>query len=99
MTPTERKAPFAAICHDDPRANSHLIAKARRVEELEAALRDASASLAAALSILQRANSKQRQPKKVVASDMMFATMIMDCQKSLDRARAALKENTDATSD
>lgn len=51
---------------------------------------DLAASLSATLSILQRANKEKKRPRFVVASDKMFATMMIDYQKSLDRARATL---------
>jgi hypothetical protein len=53
---------------------------------------DATAHLAAALSILRLAHEKGKQPKLVVASDKMFAQMLNDYQKSLDRARKVLSE-------
>lgn len=55
---------------------------------------DLAASLAAALSILQRAHKEKQQPRLVAASDKMFVTMMVDYQKSLDRARAALNRET-----
>lgn len=69
----------------------------QRVEQLEGALVDAAASLAASLSILQRANSHKKQPRLVVASNAMFATMMIDYQKSLDHARAALTTGKERT--
>ena len=58
---------------------------ADRIAQLEDALIDAGASLAAAISLLERGG------KKAAASDKMFAVMLSDYQKSMDRARAALE--------
>ena len=55
------------------------------IERLRAGLLDAGASLAAAISLLERGG------KKAAASDKMFAIMLDDYRKSLDRARAALE--------
>ena len=59
---------------------------ADRIAQLEAALIDAVASLAAAISLLERGG------KKAAASDKMFAIMLDDYRKSLDSACAALGE-------
>jgi hypothetical protein len=55
-----------------------------RVAELEEVAVDVMASLAAAISLLERGG------KKAAASDKMFAQMLVDYNASLDRARAAL---------
>lgn len=58
-----------------------------RVAELEGVAVDVMASLAAAISLLERGG------KKAAASDKMFAQMLVDYNASLDRARAALGRN------
>ena len=58
-----------------------------RVRELEAALTDNAAHLAAAISLLERGD---KAAKKAAASDKMFDIMLNDYRKSLERARAAL---------
>jgi hypothetical protein len=50
---------------------------------------DVAASLAAAISLLERTQSA----KKSAASDKMFRIMLNDYRKSLERARAFLREN------
>ena len=62
-------------------------------DKLEAALIDVSASLAAAISLLERGG---KAAKKAAPSDLMFDQMLRDYNASLDRARAILKakENT-----
>ena len=69
------------------------IAAADRIEKLEAKLAmavdagvDVAASLAAAISLLERGG------KKAAASDRMFAQMLLDYNASLDRFRATLAE-------
>ena len=59
-----------------------------RVRELEAALTDNAAHLAAAISLLERGG---KAAKKAAASDKMFDIMLNDYRKSLERARAALE--------
>lgn len=54
------------------------------------------ASLAAAISILQRAYAEKKPPNKVVGSDTMFRQMLVDYERALDVAREAVnadKEN------
>ena len=58
-----------------------------RVAELEGVAVDVMASLAAAISLLERGG------RKAAASDKMFAQMLVDYNASLDRARAALGRN------
>ena len=58
-----------------------------RVRELEAALTDNAAHLAAAISLLERGG---KAAKKAAASDKMFDIMLNDYRKSMERARAAL---------
>lgn len=53
------------------------------------ALRDAGASLAAAISLLERGG---KAAKKAAPSDRMFDQMVKDYKASLTRARAALSE-------
>ena len=68
------------------RMKAELTTLRAEVDKLRAALVDAGASLAAAISLLERGG------KKAAASDKMFAVMLDDYRKSLDRARAALGE-------
>ena len=71
-----------------------------RVRELEAALTDNAAHLAAAISLLERGGEPA---KKAAASDTMFYIMLSDYRASLQRARATLaavsaeKEDDDKT--
>lgn len=58
----------------------------RQVETLREALKDATAHLVAATSLLARGG------KKAAPSGKMFAQMLVDYQTSADRARAALAE-------
>jgi len=62
------------------------------ITELEAALIDAAASLAAAISLLERGG---KTAKKAAASDKMFDQMLDDYRGSFERARATLKGKTD----
>lgn len=55
-------------------------------ERLRAALVDGGASLAAAISLLERGG------KKAAPSNKMFEVMLDDYRKSLERVRAALEE-------
>ena len=57
-----------------------------RVAKLEEATVDAAASLAAAISLLERGG------KKAAPSDKMFEQMLVDYCNSLERARAVLKD-------
>ena len=57
-----------------------------RIKVLEEALVDVSASLIAAISLLDGGG------KKAAASDKMFEIMLSDYQDSVSRARALLKE-------
>ena len=61
-------------------------ASAARINALEEALVDVSASLIAAISLLDGGG------KKAAASDKMFEIMLSDYQDSVSRARALLKE-------
>ena len=63
------------------RADSH--------HRLVEALTDVGASLAAAISLLERGG---KAAKKAAPSDRMFDQMVKDYKASLERARAALKE-------
>lgn len=56
----------------------------RQVETLREALKDATAHLVAATSLLERGG------EKAAPSGKMFAQMLVDYQTSADRARAAL---------
>ena len=58
-----------------------------RVAELEGVAVDVMASLAAAISLLERGG------KKAAASDKMFAQMLVDYNASLACARAALRRD------
>ena len=60
-------------------------AAADRIEKLETALLPAAASLAAAISLLERSG------KKAAASDKMFDIMLSDYRRALETVRAALK--------
>jgi hypothetical protein len=79
---------YDCSCGYDGKRDPLMIEAADRIEQLEDALIDAGASLAAAISLLERGG------KKAAASDKMFAVMLSDYQKSMDRARAALEERT-----
>lgn len=57
---------------------------ARKVIQIREVAIDAAASLAAAISLLERS------PKKAAPSDKMFDQMLVDYRASLDRARAVL---------
>lgn len=63
-------------------ARAHLDA---RVAELDEALVDVTASLVAAISLLERGG---KAAKKAAPSDRMFDQMLVDYQASVDRARA-----------
>ena len=58
---------------------------AARIEELEEALIDAVAHLAAAISLLERGG---KAAKKAAPSDKMFDQMLKDYKASLSRVRA-----------
>lgn len=58
----------------------------RKVEKLREALKDATASVVAATSLLQRGG------KKAAPSNKMFDQMVRDYMAASERARAALKE-------
>ena len=72
---------------DGPEAAAEIERLQARVRELEAALTDNAAHLAAAISLLERGG---KAAKKAAASDKMFDIMLNDYHKSLERARAAL---------
>ena len=57
----------------------------RRIAELEAALKDATVHLVAAVSLLESGG------KKAAPSNKMFEQMIADYKNGVERARAALK--------
>ena len=61
-------------------------AQARRIAELEAALKDATVRLVAAISLLERGG------KKAAPSNKMFEQMLVDYKNGVERARAALGE-------
>ena len=65
--------------------SERMFAAEARVAELERVAVDVMASLAAAISLLERGG------KKAAASDKMFEQMLVDYNASLDRARAALR--------
>jgi hypothetical protein len=75
----------APMCDCDEEADGieHL---SKEVERLREALVTSAASLAAAISLLERGG------KKAAPSDTMFAMMLADYQKALDNARAALTQ-------
>lgn len=54
------------------------------------ALKGVMASLVAAISILRRAADERKDPRKVVASNVMFEQMLKDYEASLQRARDEL---------
>ena len=70
------------------RLRVRLAAAERRAEEAEVLLIDVMASLAAAISLLERAG---KPAKKAAPSDQMFDQMLEDYRASLERARAALR--------
>jgi len=51
-----------------------------------------TASLAAAISIIERAEELKKPPSKAVASDTMFNIMLADCKKALEAARKHFKQ-------
>jgi hypothetical protein len=61
---------------------------AREVEKLREVTVSVAASLAAAISLLERGG---RAAKKAAPSDKMFDQMLTDYRKSLSSARTALK--------
>ena len=77
---TEDSSPALRHCATE------LLALRARVAKLEEATVDAAASLAAAISLLERGG------KKAAPSDKMFEQMLVDYRNSLERARAALKD-------
>lgn len=68
---------------------SELFTRADSHHRLVEALTDVGASLAAAISLLERGG---KAAKKAAPSDRMFDQMVKDYKASLERARAALKE-------
>lgn len=64
---------------------------APRLKAYESALLDCGASLAAAVSLLERGG---KAAKKAAPSDKMFDQMIKDYKASIDRTRAALEPRT-----
>lgn len=48
------------------------------------------ASLVASVSILKDAREQKKAPNMVVGSDKMFDQMIVDFEKTMDRARAEI---------
>jgi len=56
-----------------------------RIAELEAALKDATVHLIAAVSLLESGG------KKAAPSNKMFQQMLVDYKNGIERARAALK--------
>jgi uncharacterized small protein (DUF1192 family) len=89
------KADYESLRAENALLNSELLqrdmtwlpAKDAENERLRAALVSTTASLVAAISLLERGG------KKAAPSDTMFAMMLEDYQKSVDEARAALKED------
>lgn len=71
---------------ESERARADKAEAARRVKEIESVAVDVAASLAAAISLLERGG------KKAAPSDKMFEQMLTDYRNSLERARTALKE-------
>lgn len=72
------------------RAAAAITSQGERIAMLERVAIDLAASLAASISILERADQMKKQPNRAVASDTMFAQMLRDYRASLVRARAAL---------
>jgi hypothetical protein len=64
-------------------------AQAAEIKRLRRVAIDVAASLAAAISLLERGGETA---KKAAPSDSMFDQMLRDYTASLDRARAALSE-------
>ena len=67
-----------------PTAADVILALLARAEELEGVLIDATCSLVASVSLLERGG------KKAAPSDKMFTQMILDYKGSIERIRAAL---------
>lgn len=76
-----------AVAEDATTALAEMGKPAPLEKAVEAGI-DVSASLAAAISLLERGG------KKAAPSDKMFAQMLADYNASLDRARATLAELT-----
>jgi len=70
----------AGACHQ---AMSLIRKQEKRIAELEAALKDATAHLVAAVSLLERGG------KKATPSNKMFEQMLDDHKNSIERGRAA----------
>ena len=60
-----------------------------RIAELEAALKDTTVRLVAAISLLERGG------KKAAPSNKMFEQMLVDYKNGVERARAALEKKND----
>lgn len=72
------------VCTDVSAFLSNLEASNKRVAELERCVIDTAASLAAAISLLERGGNAS---KKAAPSDKMFDLMLADYRKSLSAAR------------
>lgn len=85
------EAQIAAIEEDGTQEHNEAIRLRGENARLREGLLDSSASLAAAISLLERGG------KRAAPSNKMFDQMLKDYQSSLERARALLnKEPTDA---
>ena len=89
---TDRQT-IAGLLRARETAESRATAAVARVAVLEGALTDTSASLAAAISLLERS------PKTAAPSDRMFDQMLQDYRASLGRARAAITQQEIKTDD
>lgn len=76
--------------------NGEVVEQAEREARLVEALTDVGASLAAAISLLERGG---KAAKKAAPSDRMFDQMLKDYSASLERARATLASLKDRTHD
>lgn len=83
VDPPMSVVPIYAVREHDLRA---LVTK---IDQTDDALRDTTASLVAAISLLERGG------KKAAPSNMMFDIMLDDYRKSVERARALLNRGPD----
>jgi hypothetical protein len=74
-------------CAEVERLNAGYLERGAEIERLRKVAIGVAASLAAAISLLERGG---KAAKKAAPSDKMFDQMLTDYRASLDRARAAL---------
>ena len=82
---------LAEVCNERNAARAEADAQAQEIAKLKHVAVDLAASLAAAISLLERGG---KAAKKAAPSDRMFDQMKADYHASLTRARAALGETT-----